>query len=76
MLICSAIAGIVVGIALMLIGVSVIILIVILKQKRKQQKSQRTYSSISSLRQDFNTNNKEITTSLDKLAGIRFISLK
>jgi flagellar basal body-associated protein FliL len=41
-LICSAIAGIVVGIVVVLIGVSVIILIVILKRKRKQKQKIKT----------------------------------
>jgi hypothetical protein len=36
-LICSAIAGIVVGCVVILIGVSIIVLIVILKQKRKRK---------------------------------------
>jgi heme/copper-type cytochrome/quinol oxidase subunit 2 len=62
-LICSAIAGIVVGIVVVLIGVSVIILIVILKERKK--KKQQTYSSLTPIGQNINTNNEKDTPTND-----------
>jgi preprotein translocase subunit YajC len=52
-LICSAIAGIVVGSVVVLIGVSIIIWIVILKQKRKRkQKIKTSTNQISNVEKD------------------------
>jgi hypothetical protein len=65
-LICSAIAGIVVGSVVVFFGMSVIVLIVFLKHKRKQQKKkQRTYSSLTPIEQNINTNNEKDTPTND-----------